>query len=116
MRALCQRRAMRVQLTCALGFPRLYARVKYQRREDKQRDERDRLLATLTKMSRVLAAFMRLREAFLRIRMSSCTSSYQKAGIRREKTIIMLAMVDKSSVTWLDFSLHSFYILIKSVF
>ena len=65
VRALCRRRATRVQLTCALGFPRLHARLKY------QRNERDRLLATLRKISRVLAAFMRLREAFLRIRMSS---------------------------------------------
>ena len=68
VRALCRRHATRMQLTCALGCSRLHARVKYQRREDKQRDKRDRLLTTLRKMSRVMASFMCLREAFLRIR------------------------------------------------
>ena len=79
MGALCQRRAMRVQLTCMLGFLRLHARVKYQQREDKQQDERDRLLATLRKTSHVLAAFMHLRKAFLHICMSSLL--FHKVGV-----------------------------------
>ena len=71
MRALlvvCRRRATHVPLTCA---HKIILTSSSGEMEDKQRDERGRRLATLRKMSRVLAALMHLSEAFLRIHMSS---------------------------------------------